>query len=76
MERAPALLRRERLGFGARRLAENPTLLWSHRSIPRSDGTWLSEWSGKLGGVKRCAVRSRGVLGQASLSAYGVKPVG
>ena len=27
----------------------------------RSDETWLPEWSGILGGVQRCAVRSRGV---------------
>src|ERR1019366_37201 len=27
----------------------------------RSDETWLPEWSGNLGGVQRCAVRSRGV---------------
>jgi hypothetical protein len=31
--------------FGARRLAENSTALWSHHSIPRSDETWLPEWS-------------------------------
>jgi hypothetical protein len=42
-------------------LVENSTLLWSHHTILRSDETWLSEWSGKLGGVQRCAVRSRGV---------------
>jgi hypothetical protein len=47
--------------FGARRLAENSTPLWSHHSILRSDETWLPEWSGNLGGVQRCAVRSRGV---------------
>ena len=41
--------------------AEKPTALWSHHSILRSDETWLPEWSGKLGGVERCAVRSRGV---------------
>ena len=29
-------------------------------TVRRSDETWLPEWSGKLGGVKRCAVRSRG----------------
>lgn len=40
------------------------------------DEAWLPERSGKLGGVKLCAGRSRGVLGQASLSGYGVKPVG
>ena len=41
------------------------------------DETWLPEWSGNLGGVQRwrSSVAS-GVLGQASLSAYGVKPVG
>jgi len=39
--------------FGARRLAENSTLLWSHHSILRSDETWLPEWSGNLGGVQR-----------------------
>jgi len=48
------------VGFGVAR-AEKPTPLWSHHSILRSDETWLPEWSGKLGGVKRCAVRSRGV---------------
>ena len=54
-----------------------PTLLWSHQSIPGSDETWLPEWSGNLGVVQRwrSSVAS-GVLGQASLSAYGVKPVG
>src|ERR1017187_2588577 len=45
----------------AARLAENSTPLWSHHSILRSDETWLPEWSGKLGGVELCAVRSRGV---------------
>ena len=45
-------------GFGVAG-AEKPTALWSHYSILRSDETWLPEWSGKLGGVKRCAVRSR-----------------
>src|ERR1022692_1949122 len=39
------------------------TVLWSCQSIVRSDETWLPEWSGKLGGVQRCAVRSRGSLG-------------
>jgi hypothetical protein len=34
------------VGFGARRLAENSTPLWSHHSIPQSDETWLPEWSG------------------------------
>src|ERR1035437_5759840 len=48
------------VGFGAL-LAENSTPLWSHHSIPRRDETWLPEWSGNLGGVERCAVRSRGV---------------
>ncbi len=43
-------------------LAEKPTPLWSHHFILRSDETWLPEWSGKLGGVQRCAVRSRGVF--------------
>jgi len=37
-------------------------LLWSPHSILRSDETWLSEWSGNLGGVQRCAIRSRGVF--------------
>ena len=45
----------------AAHLAENPTLFWSHHSVPRSDETWLPEWSGKLGGVELCAVWSRGV---------------
>src|ERR1019366_4151367 len=56
------------VGFGARRLAENSTALWSHQSILRSDETWLPEWSGNLGGVQRwrSSVAS-GVLGQASL---------
>jgi hypothetical protein len=40
------------VGFGAY-LAENSTPLWSHHSIPRSDETWLPEWSGKLGGEQR-----------------------
>ena len=44
----------------AARLAENSTPLWSHHSILRRDETWLPEWSGKLVGVERCAVRSRG----------------
>src|ERR1035437_159166 len=48
------------VGFGVAG-AEKPTSLWSRHSILGSDGTWLPEWSGKLGGVKRCAVRSRGV---------------
>ena len=48
------------VGFGVAG-AEKPTALWSRHSILRSDETWLPEWSGKLGGVKRCAVRSRGV---------------
>ena len=58
--RAPAVLRRERRWVRSP-LAENSTPLWSHHSVPRSDETWLPEWSGKLGGVERCAVRSRGV---------------
>jgi hypothetical protein len=49
-------------GFGVL-LAENSTPFWSHHLISRSDETWLPEWSGKLGGVERCAVRSRGVFG-------------
>ena len=32
---------------------------YSGKSFP-SDETWLPEWSGKLGGVQRCAVWSRG----------------
>jgi hypothetical protein len=53
------------------------TVLWSRHPILRSDETWLPEWSSKLGVEQQCAVRSRGgVLGQASLSDYGVKPVG
>ena len=48
------------VGFGVAG-AEKPTALWSHHSILRSDETWLPEWSGKLGGVERCAVWSRGV---------------
>jgi hypothetical protein len=64
------------VGFVAR-LAENATPLWSHHSILRRDETWLPEWSGKLGGVPRWRSSvTRGVLGQASLSAYGVKPFG
>jgi hypothetical protein len=35
------------------------TVLWSRHPILRSDETWLPEWSGNLGRVKRCAVRSR-----------------
>jgi hypothetical protein len=62
--------------FGAS-TAENSTLLWAHHSIRRSDESWLPEWSSNLGEVQwsRSSVAS-GVLGQASLSAYGVKPVG
>ena len=48
-------------GFGVAG-AEKPTLLWSHQSVLRSDETWLTEWSGKLGGVERCAVRLRGAF--------------
>jgi hypothetical protein len=58
--RARAVLRRERRWVRSP-LAENSTSLWSHHIIPKSDETWLPEWSGKLGGVQRCAVRSRGV---------------
>jgi hypothetical protein len=36
--------------------------------LQRSDETWLPEWSGKLGGVKRCAVRSHLKLEGASLA--------
>ena len=50
------------VGFGVAG-AEKPTALWSHHSILRSDETWLPEWSGNLGGVKQCAVRSRGCPG-------------
>jgi hypothetical protein len=58
------------VGFGARRLAENSTALWSHHSIPRSDEIWLPEWSGNLGGVQRWRSSvAGGVLGQASLPA-------
>jgi hypothetical protein len=32
------------------------------KTVLRGDETWLPEWSGKLGGVQRCAVRSRGVF--------------
>ena len=46
--------------FEARPLAENSTPHWSHHLVRQSDETWLPEWSGKLGGVERCAVRSRG----------------
>jgi len=64
------------VGFVARRLAENPTLLWSHHIILRSDETWLPELSGILDGVQRWRSSvAWGDLGQASLSAYGVKPV-
>jgi hypothetical protein len=49
---APARLRRERRSVRSH-LAENSTPLWSHHSIPRSDETWLPEWSGNLGGVQR-----------------------
>src|ERR1035437_2234851 len=48
------------VGFAAC-LAEKPTALWSCHSMLWSDETWLPEWSGKLGGVEWCAVRSRGV---------------
>jgi len=64
------------VGFAAR-LAENSTALWSHHSTMRSDETWLPEWSGNLGGVQRWRSSvAWGVLGQASLSAYDVTPVG
>jgi hypothetical protein len=36
----------------------------------------MAEWSGKLGGVKRRAVRSRGCLGQASLGKNSIKKNG
>jgi hypothetical protein len=55
------------VGFAAL-LAENSTPLWSHHSVPRRDGTWLPEWSGNLGGVERCAVRSHLKLEGASLA--------
>src|SRR5208283_4048390 len=59
------------VGFGAH-LAENTTPLWSHHSILRADETWLPEWSGNLGGVQRWRSSvAWGVVGQASLSAYG-----
>jgi hypothetical protein len=63
------------LRFGEqRRMA---TALWSDQSILRSDETWLPEWSGNLGGVQRWhSSVAWGDLGQASLSAYGIKPVG
>jgi hypothetical protein len=48
------------VGFGVSR-AEKPTPLWSRHLILRNDETWLPEWCGKLDGVKRCAVRSRGM---------------
>jgi hypothetical protein len=48
-------------------VAENPTPLWSHHTILRSDGTWLSEWSDGMGERSGGAVRSRGFLGRASL---------
>jgi hypothetical protein len=60
----------------AAHLAENSTPLWSHHTILLSDETWLPEWGGKLGGVQRWRSSVAGCLGQASLSAYGVKPVG
>jgi hypothetical protein len=48
------------LRFGEqRRMA---TALWSCQSILVSDETWLPEWSGNLGGVQLCAVRSRGMF--------------
>src|ERR1035441_2060818 len=58
----PAFYDESGVGFAAH-LAENSTPLWSHHSIPRSDETWLPEWSGNLGEVQRCAVRSRGLFG-------------
>ena len=36
--------------------------------LQRSDETWLPEWSGNLGGVERCVVRSHLKLEVASLA--------
>ena len=38
-----------------------PAFAGDGRLFCNRDETWLPEWSGKLGGVERCAVRSRGV---------------
>ena len=62
-------------GFGVAG-AEKPTPFWSRHPVPLSDETWLPEWSDGVGERSGGTVRSRGVLGQASHSAYGVKPVG
>ena len=58
---APARLRRERRWVWSASFSGefNGALVAPINS--RSDETWLPEWSGKLGGVQRCAVRSRGV---------------
>ena len=57
--RAPARLRRERRSVRSPFSGEsNAALVAPYSSW--SDETWLPEWSGKLGGVQRCAVRSRG----------------
>ena len=40
------------------------------------DETWLPEWSGTWAECSGVPFGRVGVLGQASLSAYGVKPVG
>jgi hypothetical protein len=64
---APALCDESGVGFGAY-MAENSTTLWSHHLISRSDETWQPEWSGKQGGVERCAVRSHLNLEVASLA--------
>ena len=49
-------------------LVENSTAPWSNHLIQRSDETWLPEWSGNLGGVKRWRSSvARGVLGQAEI---------
>jgi hypothetical protein len=52
------------------------TALWSGQSILRSDETWLLEWSGTWAEYNGVPFGRAGDLGQTSLSAYGVKPVG
>jgi len=61
-----APLRRERRWVRSL-FSKNSTALWSHHTILLSDETWLSEWSDGMGERSDGAVRSRGVLGRASL---------
>jgi hypothetical protein len=77
VERAPALLRRERRRIRSSFCGEFNAALVAPYIVRRSDETWLPEWSGNRGGVQRWRSSvAWDVLGQASFSAYGVKPVG